>query len=96
MTTRVYQAFLNYRYTLCSQTSRSDSLVIYSGVVMGMTPGQRFRQAVTDEKPLQCVGAINAFHARLVDTSPCMYQEAVLRLVPVVFQIWVLQHSRMY
>ena len=29
------------------------------------TPGSRFRQAVEVEKPLQVVGAINAYHARL-------------------------------
>jgi methylisocitrate lyase len=34
-----------------------------------MTPGQRFRQAVEEEKPLQCIGAINAYHARLAEAS---------------------------
>ena len=28
-----------------------------------MTPGSRFRQALKEEKPLQVVGAINAYHA---------------------------------
>ncbi|MCW8964863.1 MAG: methylisocitrate lyase [Gammaproteobacteria bacterium] len=34
-----------------------------------MTPGQRFRQAVTEEKPLQCVGTINAYHAKLAEAT---------------------------
>ena len=34
-----------------------------------LTPGARFRSAVTEEKPLQCVGAINAYHARLAAAS---------------------------
>jgi methylisocitrate lyase len=34
-----------------------------------MTPGQRFRQAVEEEKPLQGLGAINAYHARLAEAS---------------------------
>ncbi|KUM03476.1 methylisocitrate lyase [Chromobacterium subtsugae] len=33
------------------------------------TPGQRFRQAVAAEKPLQVVGAINAYSARLAEHS---------------------------
>ncbi|WP_440027298.1 methylisocitrate lyase [Chromobacterium amazonense] len=33
------------------------------------TPGQRFRQAVATEKPLQVVGAINAYAARLAEHS---------------------------
>lgn len=31
--------------------------------------GKRFRQAVAAEKPLQCIGAINAYHARLAEAS---------------------------
>ena len=31
------------------------------------TPGAKFRQAIQDEKPLQVVGAINAYHARLAE-----------------------------
>lgn len=31
--------------------------------------GKTFRQAVATEKPLQCVGAINAYHARLAEAS---------------------------
>jgi methylisocitrate lyase len=31
------------------------------------SPGGRFRQAVKEEKPLQVVGAINAYHARLAE-----------------------------
>jgi methylisocitrate lyase len=31
--------------------------------------GRKFRDAVAEEKPLQCVGAINAYHARLAEAS---------------------------
>jgi methylisocitrate lyase len=31
--------------------------------------GRKFRDAVATEKPLQCVGAINAYHARLAEAS---------------------------
>jgi methylisocitrate lyase len=34
-----------------------------------MNPGARFRGAIDQEKPLQCVGAINAYHARLAEAS---------------------------
>jgi methylisocitrate lyase len=34
-----------------------------------MTPGARFRQALQDERPLQIVGAINAYHATLAKAS---------------------------
>jgi methylisocitrate lyase len=34
-----------------------------------MTPGAKFRQALRDEKPLQIVGAINAYHATLATAS---------------------------
>ena len=34
-----------------------------------MTPGQKFRQALKDEKPLQVPGATNAYHATLVKAS---------------------------
>jgi len=30
--------------------------------------GKKFREAVAVEKPLQCVGAINAYHARLAES----------------------------
>jgi methylisocitrate lyase len=30
-----------------------------------MSPGAKFRAAMQEEKPLQCIGAINAYHARL-------------------------------
>lgn len=33
------------------------------------TPGQRFRQAVAQEQPLQVVGAVNAYAARLAEHS---------------------------
>lgn len=32
-------------------------------------PGARFRHAIEEEKPLQCAGAINAYHARLAEAS---------------------------
>ena len=31
--------------------------------------GKKFREAVISEKPLQCIGAINAYHARLAEAS---------------------------
>jgi len=31
--------------------------------------GKRFREAVKAEKPLQCIGAVNAYHARLAEAS---------------------------
>ncbi|TMH45336.1 MAG: methylisocitrate lyase [Betaproteobacteria bacterium] len=34
-----------------------------------MSPGARFRAAMKAEKPLQCVGAINAYHARLAERT---------------------------
>jgi len=34
-----------------------------------VTPGAKFRQALKDEKPLQVVGAINAYHAMLARAS---------------------------
>lgn len=34
-----------------------------------MTPGQKFRQALREEKPLQVPGAINAYHATLARAS---------------------------
>ncbi len=33
------------------------------------SPGKTFRELVSSEKPLQCVGAINAYHARLAEAS---------------------------
>jgi len=34
-----------------------------------MTPGQKFRQAVAAEKPLQVIGAINAYTARMAEAT---------------------------
>jgi methylisocitrate lyase len=34
-----------------------------------MSPGANFRAAMKAEKPLQCVGAINAYHARLAERT---------------------------
>jgi len=36
---------------------------------MPMSPGARFRAAMQAEKPLQCVGTINAYHARLAERT---------------------------
>ncbi|MEK7991660.1 MAG: methylisocitrate lyase [Thiotrichaceae bacterium] len=33
------------------------------------SPGKQFRELVATEKPLQCVGAINAYHARLAQAE---------------------------
>lgn len=33
------------------------------------SPGKKFRELVQNEKPLQCVGAINAYHARLAEAT---------------------------
>ena len=33
------------------------------------SPGKKFRELVASEKPLQCVGAVNAYHARLAEAS---------------------------
>ena len=33
------------------------------------SPGHAFRELVKNEKPLQCVGAINAYHARLAEAT---------------------------
>lgn len=34
-----------------------------------MTPGKKIRQAITKESPLQVIGVINAYHARLAERS---------------------------
>ncbi len=34
-----------------------------------MSPGAKFRAAMKAERPLQCVGAINAYHARLAERT---------------------------
>jgi methylisocitrate lyase len=34
-----------------------------------MSPGAKFRAAMKQEKPLQCIGAINAYHARLAQAT---------------------------
>ena len=31
--------------------------------------GKKFRDAIAQEKPLQCIGAVNAYHARLAEAS---------------------------
>ena len=45
-----------------SQTSPPDP-------TPGVTPGARLRQAVQAERPLQVVGAINAYHARMAERT---------------------------
>ena len=35
----------------------------------GISPGRRFRSAVTEEHPLQVVGAVNAYAARLAERA---------------------------
>jgi methylisocitrate lyase len=37
--------------------------------MMTTSPGAKWRAAMQAEKPLQCVGAINAYHARLAEAS---------------------------
>ncbi|HHJ36555.1 MAG TPA: methylisocitrate lyase [Gammaproteobacteria bacterium] len=34
-----------------------------------MTPGTKFRRAVAEEHPLQCIGVINAYHAKLAEAT---------------------------
>lgn len=34
-----------------------------------ITAGRRFRKAIEEEQPLQCVGAVNVYHARLAEAS---------------------------
>lgn len=34
-----------------------------------ITAGRRFRKAIEEEQPLQCVGAVNAYHARMAEAS---------------------------
>lgn len=36
---------------------------------MSASPGKRFRELAASERPLQCVGAINAYHARLAEAT---------------------------
>ncbi len=38
-------------------------------MTQAMTPGARLRRAVQDEHPLQVVGAINAYHARMAERT---------------------------
>ncbi len=34
-----------------------------------LSPGAKFRAAIKQEKPLQCIGTINAYHARLAEAT---------------------------
>ncbi|WP_462322219.1 methylisocitrate lyase [Halochromatium sp.] len=38
-------------------------------MTIATNPGARFRAAMAEEKPLQCAGAINAYHARLAEAT---------------------------
>ncbi|MCF8005580.1 MAG: methylisocitrate lyase [Chromatiaceae bacterium] len=38
-------------------------------MTVATNPGARFRAAMAEEKPLQCAGAINAYHARLAEAT---------------------------
>lgn len=44
-----------------------DMTVDSSETDTSMTPGKRFRKALEEETPLQCIGAMNAYHARLAE-----------------------------
>lgn len=63
------------------------------------TPGQRFREAMRIEKPLQIVGAINANHALLASQAGfnAIYLSGEV-LPPGLweFRIWVLLHSTIF
>ena len=57
------------------------------------SPGQRFRDAVASEHPLQVVGAINANHALLAKRAgfKAIYLSGGVSLrAPWAFLIWVL------
>jgi len=50
-----------------------------------MTPGLLFKKAIEAERPLQVIGAINAYHAKLQkkqDTRRFIYQVVELQLAP--------------
>jgi len=38
-------------------------------MTVATNPGARFRAAMAEERPLQCAGAINAYHARLAEAT---------------------------
>ena len=38
-------------------------------MTQAMTPGAKLRLAVQEERPLQVVGAINAYHARMAERA---------------------------
>src|SRR3954465_1305069 len=38
-------------------------------MISGMTAGEKFRKALSEEKPLQVIGAINAYHARMAQRA---------------------------
>ncbi|MEA3643465.1 MAG: methylisocitrate lyase [Lamprobacter sp.] len=38
-------------------------------MTIATNPGARFRAAMAEERPLQCAGAINAYHARLAEAT---------------------------
>ena len=54
----------------CFSFASFASLAVNLGVSMAtMSPGMKFRAAMKAEKPLQCVGTINAFHARMAERT---------------------------
>jgi len=54
----------------CFSFASFASLAVNLGVIMAtMSPGMKFRAAMKAEKPLQCVGTINAFHARMAERT---------------------------
>ena len=38
-------------------------------MTQSLSAGAKFRAALKSEKPLQCIGAINAYHARMAERS---------------------------
>ncbi|NBN92479.1 MAG: methylisocitrate lyase, partial [Betaproteobacteria bacterium] len=36
-------------------------------MTQSLSAGAKFRAALKSEKPLQCIGAINAYHARMAE-----------------------------
>jgi hypothetical protein len=56
------------------RTDRSESIRLHQPrraqtMTQAMTPGAKLRLAVQEERPLQVVGAINAYHARMAERT---------------------------
>ncbi|GIT40013.1 MAG: hypothetical protein Ct9H300mP8_12090 [Gammaproteobacteria bacterium] len=61
------------------------------------TAGKRFRDALTQEQPLQIVGAINAYAALMAEQVGfrCLYLSAAAwQLRRMAYPIWVLPRCR--